>query len=174
MADSRQSENLGVLCRVLVVALVVLICVGYVEYAYTGKDLDEALYWLQMFTGSAFPTLDGAYRDHPIRFAFGAVFQVMISVGPMLGVLWLLVVVLTDRRRDMFTYANVLADRDAALKLAIKQFMLKNGLRANTGTLKEEIDGLFADTTTEWKDDLAELIGADGAQEFLAELTKAR
>jgi hypothetical protein len=174
MAGSRQPENSSVLCLVFLIALGFLALVGWAEYAYNDKNLDAALFWLQMFTGSSWPTLDGARAAHPVRFAFGAVFQIMMSVGPLLGVLWLLVLVLTERRRDMFTYNNVLADRDAALKLAIKKYAKQNGISKNPADLQKELDGLFKDATTDWSGDLPELLGNDEAKKFLDELAKER
>lgn len=174
MADSRQSENSGVLCRVFFITVGVLILVGYLEWANDGKERDAALFWLQMFTGSSFPTLDGAVHDHPVRYAFGAVVSIMLSLGPLLGVLWLLIIVLTDRRQNMFTYNNVLQTRDAALKLALKKYARENGINKSAAALQQELDSLFKNAETDWSGDLDEVLGPEQAKKFRTELDQQR
>lgn len=174
MGRSAARERKRIIVGIGLAALFVFLVVGWIERAVPKSDLGEWFFWLQMVTGTSWPTWDVFQKNSPFWFAVGATFQIMLGIGPLLAVLSLIWVVLTERRGTM-KLSQLIRARDAALKLALKQVIRRRFEQIDEAALSAELDAVFAKTNEQWKKDIeAVFLPPDKAEKVLEELEQER
>ena len=177
MGRPAASERRRIILGIATATLVVLLIIGCIEITGSETALRERFFWLQMFTGTSWPTEPswGTFqKSSPWLFALGATVQVMLGIGPLLAVLSLVWMMLTEGRTTM-RLSQLLRTRDAALKLALKQEIRRRCDQIDDATLSATLDNVFATTTEKWKKEIEEVfLPAGRAQRVLEELDEDR
>lgn len=157
---------------IVIASLVVFVIIGGIE-RYFPADVSADYFWLQMFTGTSWPTWDTFQKSSAFLFAIGATFQVMLGIGPLLGVLSLVWMHLTERRATM-KLAHLIGTRDAALKMALKKTIRERCGDVDEAALATELDNVFSKTNAAWKKDMPVFLPVDRAERFLQELEEEK
>jgi hypothetical protein len=159
----------GFLVRVAV-ATGVTFCVIYGFELIYGKEAPSApFFWIQMLTGSSWPTWKDASTSSPLLFAVAATVHVMLNIGPFLLVLWIAWTLVSSRRMKM-ELAKAFQIRDMDVKLRIKNLVFAKLSPQEQKTFSRRLDEIFDEATSEWGDDLTIVAGPKTAKRALEAL----
>ena len=125
-------------------------------------------FWIQMLTGSSWPNFEPLLLKHCIAFSLAAAVHSMLNIAAGLGIVWLILQMLRDRRRSM-ELARLIALRDCSLKAQVE-----NLLQALPDDQFEEqadrIDKVFRDANKHLERSLAVLVGDAEAKRVIEAL----
>ena len=147
-------------------ALVFLLIFGATyagEVYFCGEKAKNFHFWLQLATGSSWPSWEEYYTNQPLWFSLGVALHTMLNIGPLLGIVWLGLKLLQERK-TMMNFAQAVKLRDMDIKVRIKNEVF-NGLSPEERTaFSKTLDTIFNDSTENWKEDLSQVVGPEGAQ----------
>jgi hypothetical protein len=129
-------------------------------------------FWIQMFTGSSWPNIESQTSQHCVAFSLAATVHSLLNTGAGLGVLWLVIRVLTARRRSM-ELARLIALRDNSLKAQLQSIVLENSPPSQFEEQASKVDRIFADANLRLKNSLAVVVGAPEAERLMKSLAQA-
>lgn len=132
--------------------------------------IEDVLFWVQMLSGSSWPEL----KDHtasPFWLAVGATIQTMLSVGPLLSIIWLGRRLLTERSTPMNLTA-LLAEHDRALKASIAAMIERKCSTDVARQLDPELKDIFKKESEEWQAKVREILGRERAKEVFAKMNE--
>lgn len=164
---------LGITYLVLVgLLLLAEYCVRHVNQV---QDTRHALhYWVQFTTGSSWPTNLDSQERNLIGFTTAAALHIMLNVGPLLGIVWVAVALVRQwYTGDVMKFANALKQRDADLKLRIKDRFFKDLSDTERAEAKRCLEKIFSDVDVEWEEDLKEMLGEERARRLLSMLKES-
>jgi hypothetical protein len=163
-----RKEVLRLLWWLFVVGSLIFFFAFFTQLNWKKDPAEAPFFWLQMFSGSSWPTWKLYAPRSPFIFALGVSAQVMLSAGPLLGILWLVYQALLQGNPAM-TLAKLMELHDVALMTQVKSY-IRNHPNDTPDQLNKAVDDIFAKSRAKFRSDLELVLGSRKAARALEQL----
>lgn len=169
VAKRGMSNERRFLTRVVIVTVITFVAIYGLELLYGKAAPSVPFFWIQMISGSSWPSWQDASSDSPFLFSLAATVHVMLNIGPLLLVLWVGWTLVLSRRWKM-DLAKAFQLRDMDVKLRIKNLVFAKLSPEERKTFSKKLDAIFDAANEELVDDLTIVAGPRAARKASATL----
>lgn len=168
MRFTEYKEKFAILIGLGIVYAALVVLFSFLESEYVTASSSKAFYhWITLATGIDWSSHD---KFSALGFALASAFRIMLTVGSMLGVMWL-VITLMLRKGDVMKVTTVVNLRDERIIGIIKQNLQKyvepSQLEAYESKIDSELHQIFDDSTKGLKKELEDVLDEKQAKEII-------
>lgn len=156
-----RKEVLRLLLRLFVAATPIFFFAFLTQLSWKKDPAEVPFFWLQMLSGSSWPTWESYAPKSPFFFALGVTSQVMLGAGPLFGVLWLVYRALLEGNNTM-DLAKLMELHDDALKAEVKS-LIRNDPDRTPEHLNKKVEAIFSKSRQQFRDNVKLILGQNKA-----------